>query len=50
MLDKRRRRWADVVQILYKYFVFGGYAPKVPILMGSEIIYLIIYLIIAICS
>ena len=24
MLDQRRRRWADVVQILYKYFVFAG--------------------------
>ena len=23
MLDQRRRRLADVVQILYKYFVFG---------------------------
>ena len=26
MLDQRRRRWADVVQMLYKYFVFVGYA------------------------
>ena len=25
MLDQRRRRWADVVQMLYKYFVFTGY-------------------------
>ena len=24
MLDQRRRRWADVVQILYKCFVFTG--------------------------
>ena len=24
MLDQRRRRWADVVQMLYKYFVFVG--------------------------
>ena len=24
MLDQRRRRWADVVQILYKCFVFSG--------------------------
>ena len=24
MLDQRRRRWADVVQMLYKYFVFAG--------------------------
>ena len=23
-LDQRRRRWADVVQMLYKYFVFVG--------------------------
>ena len=25
MLDQRRRRWADVVQVLYKCFVFAGY-------------------------
>ena len=24
MLDQRRRRWADVVQMLYKCFVFTG--------------------------
>ena len=24
MLDQRRRRWSDVVQILYKGFVFDG--------------------------
>ena len=24
MLDQRRRRWADVVQMLCKYFVFAG--------------------------
>ena len=24
MLDQRRRRWADVVQMLYKCFVFPG--------------------------
>ena len=24
MLDRRRRRWADVVQMVYKYFVFAG--------------------------
>ena len=24
MLDQRRRRWAGVVQMLYKYFVFAG--------------------------
>ena len=23
-LDQRRRRWADVVQILFKYFVYAG--------------------------
>ena len=26
MLDQRRRRWADVVQMLYKGFVFAGWA------------------------
>ena len=25
MLDRRHRRWAGVVQMLYKYFVFSGY-------------------------
>ena len=24
MLDQRRRRWADVVQMVYKCFVFAG--------------------------
>ena len=24
MLDQRRRRWADVVQMLYKCFLFAG--------------------------
>ena len=24
MLDQRRRRWADAVQMLYKRFVFNG--------------------------
>ena len=24
MLDQRRRRWADVVQMIYKCFVFDG--------------------------
>ena len=24
MLDQRRRRWADVVQMLYKCYVFAG--------------------------
>ena len=24
MLDQRRRRWADVVQMLLKYFLFAG--------------------------
>ena len=27
MLDQRRRRWSDVVQMLYKCFVFAGYCP-----------------------
>ena len=26
MLDQRRRRWADIVQMLYKRFVFTGIA------------------------
>ena len=26
MLDQRRRRWADVVQMLYKYFVLAAIA------------------------
>ena len=26
MLDQRRRRWADIVQMLYKCFVFDGCA------------------------
>ena len=28
MLDQRRRRWADVVQMLYKCFVFAGSSYK----------------------
>ena len=28
MLDQRRRRWADVVQMLYKYFAFVGHRTK----------------------
>ena len=28
MLDQRRRRWADIVQILYKCFVFAGNIEK----------------------
>ena len=24
-LEQRRRRWADVVQLLHRYFVFVGY-------------------------
>ena len=27
MLNQRRRRWDDVVQMLYKSFVFAGNAP-----------------------
>ena len=30
MLDQRRRRWADVVQILYKCFVFTWYSRFIP--------------------
>ena len=28
MLDQRRRRWADVLQMLYKYFVFAEMLQK----------------------
>ena len=28
MLDQRRRRWDDVVQMLYKSFVFAGMCYK----------------------
>ena len=28
MLDQRRRRWADVAQMLDKCFVFAGIKPK----------------------
>ena len=28
MLDQRRRRWADIVRMLYKCFVFDGSSPK----------------------
>ena len=28
MLDQRRRRWADAVQMLYKFFVFAGNALR----------------------
>ena len=28
MLDQRRRRWADVVQMFYKSFVFVGIDPR----------------------
>ena len=28
MLDQRRRRWADVVQMLYTCFVFAGMSPN----------------------
>ena len=24
MLDQRQRRWTDIIQMLYKYFVFAG--------------------------
>ena len=29
MLDRRRRRWADVVQMLYKCLVFAGYTYQI---------------------
>ena len=29
MLDQRRRRWADVVQMLHKCFAFAGYVPTI---------------------
>ena len=28
MLDQRRRRWAEVVQMLHKCFVFAGDVPR----------------------
>ena len=28
MLDQRRRRWADVVQMIYKCYVFAGMGPS----------------------
>ena len=34
MLDQRRRRWADVVQMLDKYFVLVGYGIKYLVLFS----------------
>ena len=36
MLDYRRRRWADVVQMLYKCFVFVGNRPIIQKKLQSE--------------
>ena len=33
MSDQRRRRWTDIVQMLYKYFVFAGHS--LPARLGS---------------
>ena len=30
MLDQRRKCWADVVQLLYKYLLFAGYSIGLP--------------------
>ena len=35
MLDQRRRRWADVLQMLYKCFVFAGYTRQVELLQNA---------------
>ena len=35
MLDQRRRRWADVVQMLFKGFVFAGDDTFCPLLFVS---------------
>ena len=43
MLDQRRRRWAVVVQMLYKCFVFAGNAAVLPRSMmrwaGVEVVF-----------
>ena len=36
MLDQRRRRLADVVQMLYKWFVFAGKGEFLPGLLMKE--------------
>ena len=38
MLDQRRRRWADVVQMLYKSFVFAGltFDPMLGSMLGQR--------------
>ena len=38
MLDQRRRRWADVVGMLYKCFVFAGH-KNVTIMFKNDDIY-----------
>ena len=41
MLVQRRRRWADVVQMLYKCFVFAGMVIVIPFAMFlSYIVYM----------
>ena len=42
MLDQRRRRWADVVQMLYKYFVFVGWQTKHLDTLGCQAVMLVI--------
>ena len=39
MLDQRRRRWADVVEMLYKCFVFAGIIISIWFLFLIEILY-----------
>ena len=40
MLDQRRRRWADVLQMLYKSFVFAGRAYLHEYCFDTQIIFL----------
>ena len=43
MLVKRQRRWAEVVQMLYKCFVFAGYLGINPLTTGVEYIWVCIF-------
>ena len=36
MLDQRRRRWVDVVQMLYKCFVFAGITTYLALLQNIK--------------
>ena len=37
MLDQRQRRWVDVVQMLYKCFVFAGMSRGTSIIMRKNL-------------